>query len=109
MSSDEIVAAVAPDCGAAKCVEQLANVARPGVAKKKILCSCRKFLLLVARLAGRLSVHLLQQMINEQAEVPCALAERRNLQDSHGKAVEQVLSESACRRSPRSACGLWRR
>ena len=64
--------------------------------KQKILCSSRKFLVLVARLAGGLAVHLLEQMVNQHAEVARALAKRRNLQDRHGEPVEEVLAKAAC-------------
>ena len=68
---------VAPDGGAAKRVQQLADIARPGVGEQKILCASRKFLFLEAWLTSRLSIDLLQQVIDQETEVARPLTERR--------------------------------
>jgi len=63
--------------------------------EKKIPCPCRNLLLLVARLGHRLAIHLLQETVNEESEVPRSLPKRRDVQDSHGEAIEEVLAEAA--------------
>ena len=63
--------------------------------EKKISCASRKFLLPVARLSRCLSIYILEEVLDEQADVAGPLAERRYLQNRDRKAVEEILAKAA--------------
>src|SRR5207253_436520 len=64
------------------------------MSNQKILCAGRQLLLPEARLAGCLSIHLVEKVVDQQAEVPRPLSERRDIQDRYGEAVEEVFTEA---------------
>ena len=74
---------------------KLADVAWPTMAKQKISCSNIQFLVLVARLTGRLGIDACQQRVNEQGQIAFAITQRRELKYSDRQAVEEVLPKSA--------------
>jgi len=63
------------------------------VSQKKVPCAGRKFLLFIARFHRGFAVHLREEMIDEHAEVAGSVTERRDLQNGHGQAIEEVFAE----------------